>query len=82
MFVGEEPEREVSDHEWLARVSSFEFLFPLVYYYNVTHIAMILKRNFDIQSWNTDRQKFTYMLSLFKANTLYDILLKRRPPKL
>ena len=26
MFVGEEPEREVSDHEWLARVSSFEFV--------------------------------------------------------
>ena len=80
MFVGEEPEREVSDHEW--RAIPLSNLFPLVYYYHVTHIAMILKRNFDIQSWNTDRQKITYMLSLFKANTLNDILLKRRPPKL
>ena len=80
MFVGEEPERGVSDHEW--RAFPLSNLFPLVYYYNVTHIAMILKRNFDIQSWNTDRQKFTYMLPLFKVNTLNDILLKRRPPKL
>ena len=35
MFVGEEPERGVSDHEWLARVSSRLLLQCHTYRYDI-----------------------------------------------